>query len=61
MDNFNYDDSLVSKRNRRKKLEPKTHTTEIGSPPPTGVHELIRKEVERLSKKRFKEFLKKKP
>lgn len=60
MDNFDFDYSIVSKRNRRKKLEQKTHETIVGPPPTTGVHDLTRQESERLSKKRFNEFLKKK-
>lgn len=61
MDKFDeYDESIVSKPNRRRKLEPKTHTTEVGPLPPSGVHELARKEKERLAKERLKEFMKKK-
>lgn len=60
MDKFDdFDESVVSKPNRRRKLESKTHATEMGLPPPSGVHELSRKEKERLEKKNLKEFMKK--
>ena len=60
MDDFDQNDiPIISKPNRRKKLEPKTHSSIIGPPPPTGVHSLSRKEKEKLTKKITNELLKK--
>lgn len=59
MDVDEYGNLPVSKRNRRKKLELKTHTTELNPPPILGTHELNRKEKERLEKKKLEELLKK--
>ena len=55
MDNFDQLESLVSKRNRRKKLEPKTHKTEVGPLPPTGIH----KEDPEISQRKLREIIKK--
>jgi len=55
MDNFDQLESLVSKRNRRKKLEPKTHKTEVGPLPPTGIH----KEDPETSQRKLREIIKK--
>lgn len=52
-----YDESIVSKPNRRRKLEQKTHATIVGQQPPTGMHKLARKESDRLRKKRLEEFI----
>lgn len=50
---------ITTKPNRRKRLSLKTHVVEVGSPPPSGVHELSRKEKERLEKKKLEELLRK--
>ena len=55
MDNFDQLESLVSKRNRRKKLEPKTHKTEVVPLPPTGIH----KEDPETSQRKLREIIKK--
>ena len=49
----------VLKTNRRRKLSPKTHTTEVGPLPPAGIHELSRKDKEKLEKKKLEELIKK--
>ena len=50
MDKFDeYDESVVKKPNRRRKLEPKTHATIIGGPPLSGIHTEERKEADKKS------------
>lgn len=62
MDNFDdWDESIVSKPNRRRKLAPKVHSTIVGPPPPTGVHKESRKQRDRFLKRTIEEEMKKSP
>ena len=50
---------VAKKENRRKKLTPKTHSTEVSVFPVSGEHELSRQEREKLEKKKLMELIKK--
>lgn len=55
MDIFDHDDSMVSKRNRRKRLEDETHKIIKGSIPPP-LSPPSRKELDKKEKVNFEKF-----
>jgi hypothetical protein len=55
MNDYDQYEPLVSKRNRRKKHEPKTHSTEVGPLPPTGIH----KEDPDAAQRKLREMIRK--
>lgn len=58
MDFNKYDESIISKLNRRKRQSVKKHTTIVGSPPPTGIHEEDRRIRDKRRNLAVKEILK---
>lgn len=57
LDKFNgWDESIVAKPNRRRRVESKTHRTIVGPPPPTGVHKASRKERDKLFKNAIEKY-----
>jgi len=57
MDNSDYTD-FIAKPNRRKKLAPKKHSTIVGPPPPTGIHEEDRRDRDRRINQAIKKAIK---